>query len=465
MALVAVDTDGLYRPKTLTDARNQTTQYVYHDENSPYFGLPKSVTYPGGAQIQYTEYDGLGRLIRAMDARGRLFAAGYNRDGQVIGTSLGNISQSYIYDWRGRLAEVNGGTNNPNYFQRFAYDDTGAVSRVETTQGVTTYAYNDDGSRKAMGVQAKQRSPALAGPLFSFAYGYDALGRMTQTTNPAGETTQWGYVGSGGRVASQTLANGVTTFYSYDALGRIHHGVTQRGQQVIAAFGTSATGLNRDVWGRMQSVASQAGAYSGQQQFVYDAQGRLTGESNYTLSQSYTYDAAGNVSGSIGFAQYNNNNQPTNLFYYGDGTPYAAIGVGVLSWDDRGQLSEVRVGASSTLLTHNDYRMDGLRAVKQPGSGARTPYLYDGLAPVAESEPIAEMPHTVNTYGPMGLVSRHDVHVGVRFDLSGVHEEHGVLRAERASRHRGSPRCKRECSFERALGRVRSTGGGRPSHE
>ena len=80
--------------------------------------------------------------------------------------------------------------------------------------------------------------------------------------------------------------------------------------------------------------------------------------------------------------------------------------MGVLSWDERGQLSEVKAGELSTLLTHNDYRMDGLRAVKQPGSGARTPYLYDGLAPVAESEPIAEMPHTVNTFGLLGLVSR-----------------------------------------------------------
>ena len=79
--------------------------------------------------------------------------------------------------------------------------------------------------KTSMGVQAKYGAN-MAGPLFSFAYRYDALGRMVGITNPANETTQWGYIGSGGRVASQTLANGVTTLYAYDGQGRVHHSVT-----------------------------------------------------------------------------------------------------------------------------------------------------------------------------------------------------------------------------------------------
>ena len=57
-------------------------------------------------------------------------------------------------------------------------------------------------------------------PAGTFDYSYDAAGRPANMTNPFSETTSWTY-GNNDWLHTQTLANGASANYTYNALGQV----------------------------------------------------------------------------------------------------------------------------------------------------------------------------------------------------------------------------------------------------
>jgi RHS repeat-associated protein len=123
-------------------------------------------------------------------------------------------------------------------------------------------------------------------------FSYDAFGRVTQTTFPSGYVEIYGYDAVGNLTSKTDRKNQLIT-YTYDQLNRL----TQK-----AYPDTTAVNYTYDNDSRLTQVADPTGTY----QFTFDNMGRLTNSTtsyaflagrNFTTS--YGYDAASNRTGFI----------------------------------------------------------------------------------------------------------------------------------------------------------------------
>ncbi len=126
----------------------------------------------------------------------------------------------------------------------------------------------------------------------STQFGYDSLGRQTSVTDPLNHTSSSAY-DAGGHLVSSTNAKGVVTRYGYDALGRL----TDIWENYRAALQADAqtnvhTQYSYDAIGDRLSIRDANGHTT---TFTYDALGRLTSETDaLEHSWSYAYDKLGN---------------------------------------------------------------------------------------------------------------------------------------------------------------------------
>ena len=72
-----------------------------------------------------------------------------------------------------------------------------------------------------------------------FTYGYDGAGRMTGLTNPFSETTGWAYFDNNS-LQTQTLSNGATTNYTYNAQGQLARLLNQKSGTTLSDFSSLA---------------------------------------------------------------------------------------------------------------------------------------------------------------------------------------------------------------------------------
>lgn len=406
--------DGLYRVKSLTDGKGQTTEYQYD-----LLGRLDLVSYPGGEQIDVTAWDIAGRVLAlrriAADSTvvGDIAYAYDEPEGlltQVIYPTTHGYDVTYQYDpTYGRLSTVTdiSGTRS------FGYDSLDNVTSVTTNYKqangqfmpakAISYACYPDGSRKSMTT-----------PAGTFTSTYDDLDRPATLTNPLGRVTTWGYTTTD-ELATVTLSDGAnpiaSTGYAYSPAGRLT-GVTNYGPDG-ATVRSAFTNLQHDALGQLQSLSAYVpslAAYTGTVNFGYDTKGQLQSEALPNLSASFAYDTAGNPENFAGDVRtYNANNQltgsaqhPTWLFDYdAAGNPRIYKGQ-LLSFDPENHL-----------LTYGpnffaSYRGDGLRAWKQTavdGQPIRTYFLYDGITPVCELDETGQVV-AWNTFGPYGLIGR-----------------------------------------------------------
>ncbi|MEK6280582.1 MAG: RHS repeat-associated core domain-containing protein [Acidobacteriota bacterium] len=255
-----------------------------------------------------------------------------------------------------------------------------------------SYAYYPNGSRQTMTT-----------PAGTFSYNYDAAGRPSSMTNPFSETTSWEYLNNDW-LQSQTLANGATANYTYNALGQVTRLLNQISGSTISDF----SGIGYDgVSNRNSITASIPGAtsLSGTTGYSYDSKDQLTQETstrNGGFTDNFGYDSAGNPTSFKGVTKiYNSNNQQTvtGFTHDGNGNPITYNGT-TLTFDP-----ENRMTAYGTVLTAG-YTSSGLRAWRQNASG-RTYFLYDGTLPVAEIDSSGSVTAT-NSFGTAGLVSRRE---------------------------------------------------------
>lgn len=322
---VAMTYDGLYRPLTITDARNQTTTYTYNGVT----GFLDQVTYPGGESIGFF-YDVLGRTIKRTDPRGLITYFSYHDpDGLLTGIGYANPPHqgidpdparhnvTFTYDEAGRLSEradASGGTV-------YTYDArSGALSSVGTHFGSASsslsslgYTYYPDGSRRSLALPDGG----------AFTYAYDVAGRLSALTNPQNETTAWTYL-ENDWLHRRTLANGAEAVYGYNSLGQ----VTSLTNLLPAPFGNpplvlSAFNLTYTPAGQRQQMTASApynAVLAGTSTYTYDEQkgGQLLREHstrNGGYDHAFNYDLAGNALNFRGVTrQFNLNNQTTSAF-------------------------------------------------------------------------------------------------------------------------------------------------------
>jgi RHS repeat-associated protein len=393
--------DGANRLYSMSDGNSKYTYYNYNPR-----GYLSSVHYPGytsGARdaVQYTGYDPAGHLTDMIDGNGVASHYAYNdADDQLTQISYpgGQLpSISYTYDpGDGRLSAMNDGVASKAY----TYDDLGnaltsATSYAGGPQNVSLqYYYYDDGSLSS-----------IVTPAGSYSYQYDGAGRCSSVSNPAGETTSYGYYDNDW-LQTQTLSNSVVTTYTLDAMGRTTNLATTNGANaVLSQFNAIHYNGASDITNESVSFPGVP-SLSGSASYYYDVnqtqkRGQLTGEvSPATPGSSYVYDAAGNPTTFRDVTHtFNANNQDNANVYDGNGNPTTYQGA-TLTFDAENRLKNIAGQFSAGYMSNN------LRAWKAGANNVRTYYLYVGKDPIVEMSSTGTVT-AANTFGPNGLVSRH----------------------------------------------------------
>jgi len=382
--------DALYRLRILKDGNNNTTTYAYNN-----VGLLSSITMPGGEVTQFTSYDNEGHLLQRIDGNNVTTNYLYNdpesRLTDIQYPASTSVNVHFSYDNFGRRSAMTDSTGSQSY----SYGNLDELVNVTTTYtGLSaktiSYGYYPNGSRESMST-----------PAGTFSYSYDVGGRPASITNPFSEMTTWTYQNNNW-LQTQTLANGATTNYTYNALGQVTRVLNQLGNTTISDFNN----ITYDAVGNRTSLSATvtgASSLNGTTTFAYDTKNQLLEEltTRYGgFTDTFAYDAAGNPTSFLGTSKsYNSNNQQTGtgFSYDSNGNPTAYNGVS-LTFDPENRL----IAHGSTLSA--GYRGDRLRAWKETSSG-RIYFLYDGTKPVVELDSAGSVIAT-NSFTSSGLVSR-----------------------------------------------------------
>ncbi len=303
------------------------------------------------------------------------------------------LDSSYSYDGFGRLIGATDGEGT--YAMTYGRQDETATETTTYT-GVPaktlTRTYYPNGSKSG-----------LTTPFGNFAYSYDAGGRPTSMTNPAGETTSWSYQADSA-LSQQSMSNGSKSLYTYNALGQL---LTLQGKTsvnvVLSSFSTFTYNGVGNLLGNALSVPS-ATTYGGNNTYAYNAKDELTTATSVRgpgFSHIFNADSAGNLTTLRGAAYaFNSKNQITGTNYGYDlaGNP-TTYNTKVSVFD-----AENRLTSYGTNYTAG-YRQDNLRAWKTSGSTVKTYFLYDSGVPIFEMTSAGALSAS-NTFGANGLVSR-----------------------------------------------------------
>jgi YD repeat-containing protein len=179
---------------TSTDARNNTTSYVYYSDTSftgtdpnsvgHTLGDLQSMTNAAGHLTQYTQYDKSGRLLQSIDANGATTNNQYSPRGwltQASVTSAGGgtpLVTSYGYDLAGQLTSVTYPGQGPI---TYSYDAAHRLTGITDAAGNSvSYTLDNAGNRTAE--QFKDPSGVLAK---SIGRAFDALNRVQSVSGGA----------------------------------------------------------------------------------------------------------------------------------------------------------------------------------------------------------------------------------------------------------------------------------------
>ncbi len=263
--------------------------------------------------------------------------------------------QSIVYYDRNSLAynltDQNGATIVLTAEWKFGFylgnEEPGGDPQIRSEGGTDRYAkycsYDLAGNRT--GFQLVQDGNTLQ----EASYTYDNLNRLTSVSE--NNITQTGYTYNvNGCRATQTLANGVMTEYTYNKANWVTGLVNRKGESTISSFAYTYYPS-----GQQATKTDHNGVVTA---YSYDGLGRLTGESETNgISVSYAFDARGNrssmaVTGSETYTvnyTYDANNRLTASQYIGGGQTKNSV----YTYD-----------ANGNLLTKSEWRpQDGIAAI------------------------------------------------------------------------------------------------------
>jgi large repetitive protein len=282
-------------------------------------GQAVSTVDPYGA-TSYQSYDGLDRPSVSAEETW-LSAAGegevsttdaYNTAGELASatTAAGDVT-SYAYYADGQLetqADTTGDTT------RYAYDLLGDTDKTTLPDGSIDTATYDGAGRETGTAQESPSGTVLTSTSATYtpdgnlattangdghttSFAYDALGDLTQQTEPVSATasivTTYGYDADGNETA-YTDGNGNTSYYTYNSLG-LQQSATKPATATDPSDNTTTTSYTAD--GQVAEVQLPGGAV---QNYAYDALDDLTSETGSgagaaTVCRDYQYDLDQNV--------------------------------------------------------------------------------------------------------------------------------------------------------------------------
>ncbi|MEZ4736311.1 MAG: RHS repeat-associated core domain-containing protein [Caldilineaceae bacterium] len=291
-----------YRPPAV-DAADPTSRYTYDGD-----GLLTKAVDADGVTTDYV-YDAVGRLITMQTPDGAIARTydsttgmlteiqtpvttlSFTYDGRLTtaagwaGAVAGQISYQYDNNLRQQAIQINGRTTIP---LRYDADDlviqAGQMTVARSPEngfviGSTLGNTRDTRTYNGFGEVATYTAQFNASPLFTAGYSYDAVGRITQQSERAGDVA-------------------TTYVYGYDLAGRLAH-VTQNGS-TIATYGYDANGNRTTLTTPGSTISATYDAQDrllqyGNVSFTYTANGDLRTRTENGATTTYRYDALGNL--------------------------------------------------------------------------------------------------------------------------------------------------------------------------
>ena len=331
---------------SVTDAQGNRMQSVYND-----FGRVTQKTFANDGKLQYTYDKGLlTDVTRTADEAGQSIACDYDAFGNLTAVRIGGLLlASYQYAAKnGQLMKQVYGNGQE---VTFTYDRLGRTSTASYSGGRTlTYAYNGDGQLYSIRDDAGTETAADD---VTYFYTYDSLKRAIACRMCRG--------------VEQVLS----VRWEYDDSSRIKTQAWQMGQQ---SYSESYTYSAKD--GSLTSVSMNGGSL----QLGYDALSRLSTAGNGVYARNYTYR-------DISTSQ--TTTQVEKLRYTGLNGALSGLTYSY-TYNPLGNIASVTSGGSTSSYTYD--AMGQLTAASLPGM--QYAYTYDGagnLQTVTRGE-------TTNTY-------------------------------------------------------------------
>ena len=252
-------------------------------------------------QSRLLEYDARGNVVREVDELGAVTGRTFDGDDNLLTEKdpLGRVT-TYAYSSSNDLLSA---TNALGEIVQFAYNDRGQILRLTDPLGRITESTYDDAGNLLSNTDALDQTTTFAydssgnvirvtdalGQFVEMAY--NARGDVTSETDPLGSVSSYSYDSAGNRVSesrSRTLSHGssetLTSSFVYDELDRVVSTTLPDG---------SVTSTTFDALGR---VTSQTDALGRVARMDYDALGQLISTTFPDgTTQSQTYDAEGRM--------------------------------------------------------------------------------------------------------------------------------------------------------------------------
>lgn len=282
-----------YNRTSVTDPSGRTTQYVYAANGIDLISVSQTTQNGIATPIRQYTYNGQHRPIVFTDAAGQTTLYRYNAAGQLLSsTNPLNETTSNTYSPTGDLLTVKNANNA--IAQTYTYDSYARVRTFTDSEGwMITYDYDDadritritysDGTSKSYAYDKLNLSSYRDREYRTWKYGYDANGRITSITDPAGKQTFLGY-NNIGSLTSLTDPNGNLTNWTYDIQGRLTSKIYANGSIINYVYESTNSRLKSET-----DALGQTKLYS------YFIDGLLSGVSytntiNPTAAVSYSYD-------------------------------------------------------------------------------------------------------------------------------------------------------------------------------
>ena len=262
-----------------TDPQGAVTSYTYHEK----WNLPLTMTTQKDASTTLTTtytYDNYGNLVTTTDSMGKVTSNTYGTYGLLTRTTGWNDSEvRYVYDARGRLTEQwnKVGVSGDAIQNAIAYEGGLYDKQTYTYDGRNNLASTTD----VLGNTS--------------TYTHSKLGYKIAATYPNGYKETWRYNRNGlvTLAAHNNSANPggqtVTTYYTYDNVGRIIQTQFADGTQETTSYGYETVG------GALCFVVTATDANGVSSRTVSNHLGQTVETVSGGLTVQYAYDAAGNM--------------------------------------------------------------------------------------------------------------------------------------------------------------------------